>query len=106
MANAPTMAKLRYLWQKRPRRLSPLRQPGLSVSQLRSMAHMINEPIEEELLPGDRLRYFHPTKPGEVLDGRFKTIAKLGHGAGSAVWLAENLRLYGFRIVPLFSPLA
>jgi len=57
------------------------------------MANMINEPIEEELLPGDRLRYFHPTQAGEVLDGRFKTIAKLGFGAGSTVWLAENLKL-------------
>ncbi|EHK19632.1 uncharacterized protein TRIVIDRAFT_193504 [Trichoderma virens Gv29-8] len=56
------------------------------------MAHIIDEPIEEGLLPGNRLRYFHPTKPGEVLDGRFKTIAKLGFGAGSTVWLAENLR--------------
>ncbi|KAK1769682.1 hypothetical protein QBC33DRAFT_331602 [Phialemonium atrogriseum] len=52
----------------------------------------MNEPIEEELFPGDRLRYFHPTQPGEVLDGRFKTIAKLGFGAGSTVWLAENLK--------------
>ncbi|KID93619.1 protein kinase domain protein, partial [Metarhizium majus ARSEF 297] len=52
---------------------------------------MINKPIDEELLPGDRLRSFHPTRPGEVLDGRFKTIAKLGYGAGSTVWLAENI---------------
>lgn len=56
------------------------------------MAHLIDEPIEEELL-GDRLRCFRPTQPGEVLDGRFKTIAKLGYGASSTVWLAENLRL-------------
>lgn len=57
------------------------------------MAHLIDEPIEEELLPGDRLRCFHPTRPGEVLDGRFKAIAKLGYGSSSTVWLAENLKL-------------
>ncbi|QLI67977.1 Serine/threonine-protein kinase AFC3 [Metarhizium brunneum] len=52
---------------------------------------MINEPIDEELLPGDRLRSFHPTRPGEMLNGRFKTITKLGYGVGSPVWLAENI---------------
>ncbi|UNI23793.1 hypothetical protein JDV02_009591 [Purpureocillium takamizusanense] len=61
------------------------------------MAHIIDEPIEEELLPGDRLGRFHPTRPGEVLDGRFKTITKLGYGAGSTVWLAENLRFKKWR---------
>jgi hypothetical protein len=54
---------------------------------------MIDDPIEAELLLGDGLKYFHPTKPGEVLGDRFKTIAKLGFGAGSTVWLAENLKL-------------
>ncbi|KND93317.1 Serine/threonine-protein kinase SRPK [Tolypocladium ophioglossoides CBS 100239] len=58
---------------------------------------MIDEPIDEELLPGDRLRYFHPTQPGEILDGRFKTIAKLGFGTGSTVWLAENLKFKRWR---------
>lgn len=70
------------------------------------MAHMIDEPIEEALLPADRLSCFHPTRPGEVLDSRFKTITKLGYGGGSTVWLAENLRLYGFRLVWLSGPSA
>ncbi|EFY95971.2 protein kinase domain protein [Metarhizium robertsii ARSEF 23] len=52
---------------------------------------MINEPIDEELLPDDRLKSFYPTRPGAVLNGRFKTITKLGYGAGSTVWLAENI---------------
>lgn len=52
---------------------------------------MINEPIDEELLPGDRLKSFYPTRPGAVLNGRFKTITKLGYGAGSTVRLAENI---------------
>lgn len=55
--------------------------------------NLIHESIEEERLPGDRLKYFHPTRRDEVLDGRFKTIVKLGYGAGSTVWLAENLEL-------------
>lgn len=57
-----------------------------------SAARVINEPIEEETLPGDALRYFHPTTAGQILDERFKTLAKLGYGGGSTVWLAENLK--------------
>jgi hypothetical protein len=65
----------------------------LSTSHPGPMAHIIDEPTEEELFPGDRLSYFDPTQPGELLDGRFKTIAKLDFGNGSTVWLAENLEL-------------
>ncbi|KND93789.1 Serine/threonine-protein kinase SRPK, partial [Tolypocladium ophioglossoides CBS 100239] len=62
-----------------------------------STAHMIDEPIDEELLPGDRLRYFYPMQLDETLDSRFKTIAKLGFGGGSTVWLAENLKFKRWR---------
>ncbi|CVL04859.1 related to serine/threonine protein kinase [Fusarium proliferatum] len=58
--------------------------------------HMINEPVDEEFLYEERLKYFHPTRSGDVLDGRFKAIAKLGFGAGSTVWLAENLKFSKF----------
>ncbi|KAI1034589.1 hypothetical protein LB504_004590, partial [Fusarium proliferatum] len=57
---------------------------------------MINEPVDEEFLYEERLKYFHPTRAGDVLDGRFKAIAKLGFGAGSTVWLAENLKFSKF----------
>ncbi|KAG6108857.1 hypothetical protein E4U14_003460 [Claviceps sp. LM454 group G7] len=53
-------------------------------------AYVLPEPIEEAIW-AERLKYFHPTQPGQILDGRFKTIAKLGYGRGSTVWLAENL---------------
>ncbi|KAG6149317.1 hypothetical protein E4U50_007527 [Claviceps purpurea] len=52
--------------------------------------HAVPEPVEEARWK-ERLKYFHPTEPGQVLNGRFKTIAKLGYGRGSTVWLAENL---------------
>ncbi|KAI5464267.1 kinase domain protein [Mariannaea sp. PMI_226] len=92
MANAFTIANPRILRQKRPCRLSGFWNRYFCDSHRRPMAHEINEPIEEELLPRDRLRYFYPTHPGEVLNGRFKTISKLGFGAGSTFWLAENLK--------------
>ncbi|KAG6052654.1 hypothetical protein E4U17_005569 [Claviceps sp. LM77 group G4] len=53
-------------------------------------AHVFREPVEEARC-AERLKYFHPTEPGQILDGRFRTIAKLGYGRGSTVWLAENL---------------
>lgn len=55
-------------------------------------SHEVRAPIDEELIAGDRLKYFHPTGPGDVLDGRLKIIAKLGFGGGSTVWLAENVK--------------
>ncbi|EQL01116.1 protein kinase domain protein [Ophiocordyceps sinensis CO18] len=64
------------------------------------MANVMDKPIEEERLDkpieeelcGHRLKWYHPTRPGDVLDGRFKTICKLGFGGGSTIWLAENLK--------------
>ncbi|KAJ2977856.1 hypothetical protein NUW58_g7680 [Xylaria curta] len=79
------------------RPLSALWRRRYLAPQSRSIVHLIDEPIEEELFSSDRLRRFHPTQPGEVLDGRFKTITKLGYGAGSTVWLAENLRFKRWR---------
>jgi serine/threonine-protein kinase SRPK3 len=54
---------------------------------------LLSEPVDEELLPGNRIDCFHPTRAGEILDGRFRAIVKLGFGTGSVVWLAENLKL-------------
>ncbi|KAG6109551.1 hypothetical protein E4U13_005785 [Claviceps humidiphila] len=58
----------------------------------RKPACAIHEPIEEAHW-SERLEYFHSTRPGQILDDRFKTIAKLGFGSGSTVWLAKNLKL-------------
>lgn len=93
MLNPSTTAKPRFPCQRGSCTLSALRNRYLSSCQPGSMAHIIDDPIDEELLPGDRLRCFHPTRPGELINGRFKTIAKLGFGAGSTVWLAENIKL-------------
>ncbi|KAF5711079.1 kinase domain-containing protein [Fusarium mundagurra] len=68
-----------------------------SSTSYKATGHIINKPIDEEFLYDKRLEYFHPTQAGDVLDGRFKTIAKLGFGAGSTAWLAENLKFKRFR---------
>jgi hypothetical protein len=52
---------------------------------------ILDRPIEEETLLGYSSVIYHPTAPDTILDGRYKTIAKLGYGASSTVWLAEYL---------------
>ncbi|KAG6156055.1 hypothetical protein E4U37_000661 [Claviceps purpurea] len=55
------------------------------------MSNILHEPVDEAVF-SKRLHHFHPTQPGQILDTRFKTIAKLGYGGASTVWLAENLK--------------
>lgn len=52
------------------------------------------DPIEEECLPHYNSRSFFPVKPGIIYRGNYKTIAKLGYGGGSTVWLAQDLKLH------------
>ncbi|GAB1319137.1 non-specific serine/threonine protein kinase [Madurella fahalii] len=108
----PTLARLQHLrWQGRLsgssisflasfHQSTAVSQPTRETND--STTAPIDHPIEEELLPRgeDRLRWFHPTQPGEILGGRFKTIVKLGFGAGSTVWLAENVKFKRWRTNP------
>ncbi|KAI9148882.1 Serine/threonine-protein kinase SRPK [Paramyrothecium foliicola] len=50
---------------------------------------LITKPIDEETLPSYRPEQYHPTAPGQLY-GAYRTITKIGYGAGSTVWLAEN----------------
>lgn len=97
MANKFVRQIARWLPQRRPSELSTHWNGYFPSHRLGFTANEINEPIEEELLPGNRLQHFAPIHPGQILGGRYKLISKLGFGAGSTVWLAENLRfLSGF----------
>jgi serine/threonine-protein kinase SRPK3 len=49
--------------------------------------------IEEETLPHYNPRHFFPVEPGKIFKERYETIAKLGYGGGSTVWLARDLNL-------------
>lgn len=53
---------------------------------------LIDRAIDEETLPSYRTTDFHPTGPGHLLNGAYRTITKIGYGAGSTVWLAEDVR--------------
>lgn len=34
---------------------------------------------------------FHPVHLGDLLDGRFEVVHKLGHGGHATVWLCQEL---------------
>lgn len=48
--------------------------------------------VEEEELPDYIADRFYPVRLGEVFQGRYQTIAKLGFGSSSTIWLARDLR--------------
>ena len=49
------------------------------------------KPIEEETNPRYNAHAFYPAKYGEVLNGRYEIVAKLGYGVTATVWLAKDL---------------
>lgn len=47
--------------------------------------------LEEETVPGYRPENYYPVELGEVFRDRYKTVAKLGYGSASTVWLCRDL---------------
>jgi len=75
-----TLAQLRV-----PRALTTSRSPTALPSDLL---------IEEESIPGYNSKDFYPVNPGEIFHHRYETIAKVGWGSCSTVWLARDLQRY------------
>ncbi|KAJ4210891.1 hypothetical protein NW759_012923 [Fusarium solani] len=50
-----------------------------------------SQKVEEEELPGYVADRFCPVRLGEVFHGRYQTVAKLGFGSSSTIWLARDL---------------
>lgn len=74
---------------------------GLSSTPGRSSSYLVEGPIEEATLPTYRADLFHPTHPGQILNSKYRIISKLGYGAYSTVWLAENLSWYALFFLPI-----
>ncbi|ETN45530.1 uncharacterized protein HMPREF1541_09362 [Cyphellophora europaea CBS 101466] len=51
-----------------------------------------NDKIDEENNPKYNALTFYPAKLDEILDNRYKLLAKLGHGMTATVWLAKDLQ--------------
>ncbi|QGI63646.1 hypothetical protein CEK26_007597 [Fusarium fujikuroi] len=51
-----------------------------------------NVKIEEEQIPSYEASRFYPVQIGEVFQGRYQAVTKLGCGSSSTIWLARDLR--------------
>ncbi|KAI9674409.1 MAG: hypothetical protein M1817_001747 [Caeruleum heppii] len=51
-------------------------------------------PIEEERNPGYNAKHFFPVSLGDIFQNRYKVVAKVGWGASSTVWLAQDTRVW------------
>lgn len=54
--------------------------------------------LEEQHLDKFKAGQYYPANIGDVYDGKFQVLGKLGFGSTSTVWLARNLR---YAISPL-----
>ena len=54
--------------------------------------------MEEQNLPFYHRKHYYPVKVGQLFNNRYKTIAKLGYGAYSTVWLAWDERFHPFSL--------
>jgi serine/threonine protein kinase len=46
--------------------------------------------MEEDQHPDYASRRFYPVRVGEIILGRYRIVSKLGWGASSTVWLAQD----------------
>lgn len=47
--------------------------------------------FDEETLPNYEPEKYYPVTQGEILHDRYQTLAKIGYGVTSTVWLAKDL---------------
>lgn len=52
----------------------------------------LEQPLEEERLPGYSHEQFYPIHIGDTLKSRYTVVGKLGFGANSTVWLCRDMR--------------
>jgi len=82
--HVPAVSRLPYRIITQRTYTTTISRRGVSVA-------MSDDPIEEELLPYYSAKHFYPVQPGAIYNERYQTIAKLGFGGGSTVWLARDL---------------
>ncbi|KAF9894397.1 hypothetical protein FE257_007900 [Aspergillus nanangensis] len=52
------------------------------------------ELVDEERVPGYKPNFYYPANPGETIDNHYQLLFKMGWGANSTVWLAQDLTRY------------
>ena len=68
-----------------------LRPSAIRHFRHQATAMSTNDLIEEETLPSYCARNYCPVSIGEVFNGKYKVVAKLGFGRESTTWLAQDI---------------
>lgn len=79
----PSTTRLSALLRKKP---FPISSPGPRLPP--------DTLVDEEISPVYNSKSFYPANPGEVFVDRYQTLAKVGWGASSTVWLSLDLQGY------------
>ncbi|EFQ28084.1 protein kinase domain-containing protein [Colletotrichum graminicola M1.001] len=58
--------------------------------------------VEEETMPEYSSEHFYPVRLGEVFNNQFQTVAKLGYGSSSTIWLARDLRYHQYVALKIY----
>ncbi|UNI24803.1 hypothetical protein JDV02_010525 [Purpureocillium takamizusanense] len=53
-------------------------------------------------MPEYRPEHFYPVRLGEVFNDRFQTVAKLGYGSSSTIWLARDLQHHQYVALKIY----
>lgn len=78
------------LWKSKPAPKLPEQPRSLPASGFQTVDAA--QRVEEEELPGYKADRFYPVHLGEVFQGRYQVLGKLGFGSSSTVWLARDLK--------------
>lgn len=77
-----------------PRVLSMFRQDGRRTftRQSNSIPPVLSPdvPVDEEGVPGYRAETYFNANPGDLLNDKYRLVAKIGWGTSSTVWLAHD----------------
>lgn len=66
------------------------RQASASQSRATHKSLPLDDPVDEERIPGYDPKYFYHPNPGDILNRRYELKAKIGWGTSSTVWLAQD----------------
>ncbi|OHF00685.1 protein kinase domain-containing protein [Colletotrichum orchidophilum] len=58
--------------------------------------------VEEETIPEYISEHFYPVRLGEIFNDRFQTVAKLGYGSSSTIWLARDLQNHQYVALKIY----
>ncbi|OAA73986.1 protein kinase domain-containing protein [Cordyceps fumosorosea ARSEF 2679] len=79
-------SKLGFATQTPPSRPGPSTFPSQGFTVIPG-----DHPLEEESMPEYQADHFYPMVLGQLLHDCYQTVAKLGYGSSSTVWLARDL---------------